>query len=352
MNFRSIAAAFLISLGTCSFALGADRQDAPAAPPLLFPESVERAMMGEAAAMKKTYGPMQEGPTVTDQKIERTLEGSFGSITLEPRFETWQPVEPGKARPEAGSGRKTKSPPKELTVDLGKGVKLELVLIPAGEFLMGPPDSDKDVGRNEKPQHRVRITKPFYLGKYPVTQEQWEAVMGSNPSDFKGPKNPVERVSWEDCQTFLGKLNAKVGSGAGKFQLPSEAQWEYACRAGSTTRYCFGDDESKLGEYAWYGETSGDTTHPVGKKKPNAWGLYDMHGNVWEWCQDWYDGGYYAKSRTDDPTGAATGSYRVDRGGGWLFNASDCRSAFRNWFDPGHRFRHLGLRVSLVPADK
>ena len=145
-----------------------------------------------------------------------------------------------------------KQPPKELTVDLGKGVKLEMVLIPAGEFLMGSPDSDKDASTDEKPQHRVRITKPFYLGKYLVTQEQWEAVMGNNPSHFKGPKNPVEKVSWDDCQQFLDKLNAKSARGRASSQLPTEAQWEYACRAGSTTRYCFGDDESKLGEYAWY----------------------------------------------------------------------------------------------------
>ena len=163
----------------------------------------------------------------------------------------------------------------------------------------------------------MRITKPFYLGKYLVTQEQWEAVMGNNPSHFKGPKNPVEQVSWDDCQQFLEQAQREGRPRGGKFQLPTEAQWEYACRAGSTTRYCFGDDESELGEYAWYDANSGSKTHPVGEKKPNAWGLYDMHGNVWEWCQDWYDGGYYANSPTDDPTGPATGSDRVFRGGGW-----------------------------------
>ncbi len=247
---------------------------------------------------------------------------------------------------------KTKSPPKELTVDLGKGVKLEMVLIPAGEFLMGKPDSDKLAESWEKPQHRVRITKPFYLGKYLVTQEQWEAVMGSNPSYFKGPKNPVEMVSWDDCQKILGKLNAKSTAGAGKFQLPTEALWEYACLAGSKTRYCFGDDESKLDRYAWYDENSGDKTHPVGEKKPNGWGLYDMYGNVSEWCQDSYDAGYYAKSPMDDPTGPTGGSFRVFRGGCWFSPAMFCRSAYRYGFLPGGRFIHLGLRVSLVPADK
>ena len=213
-------------------------------------------------------------------------------------------------------GEEPKQPPKELAVDLGKGVKLEMVLIPAGEFLMGSPDSDTDAETNEKPQHRVRITKPFYLGKYLVTQEQWEVVMGNNPSEFKGPKNPVEQVTWDDCQKFLDKLNAKVARRR-KVPVADRAQWEYACRAGSKTRYCFGDDESKLGDYAWYGKNSDNKTHPVGEKKPNAWGLYDMHGNVLEWCQDWWKDGYYNESPVDDPTGPATGAIRMDRGGSW-----------------------------------
>ena len=143
--------------------------------------------------------------------------------------------------------------------------------------------------------------------------------MGSNPSYFKGPKNPVENLSWDDCQGFLSKLNAKTRGIRGTFQLPSEAQWEYACRAGSTTRYCFGDDESQLGDYAWYEANMAGKTHPVGEKKPNAWGLYDMHGNVWEWCQDWYDD--YPKSAVDDPVGPPMGAAHVDRGGSWILPA-------------------------------
>ena len=252
------------------------------------------------------------------------------------------------------AGGKTKSPPKELTVDLGKGVKLEMVLIPAGEFLMGSPDSDKDADADEKPQHRVRITKPFYLGKYLVTQEQWEAVMGNNPSHFKGPKNPVETGQ-------LGRLPAvsrasstrRSAAERASSQLPSEAQWEYACRAGSTTQYCFGDDESKLGEYAWYGENSGDKTHPVGEKKPNAWGLYDMHGNVWEWCQDWYEDGITRSRRWTIRRGLLTGSDRVFRGGGWGDPAGYCRSAFRVPGRPGDRNSTTWASASaLVPADK
>ena len=134
--------------------------------------------------------------------------------------------------------------------------------------------------------------------------------------------------------------------------MPTEAQWEYACRAGSKTRYCFGDDESKLGEYAWYDENSDDKTHPVGEKKPNAWGLYDMHGNVWEWCQDRWRHGYYKESPVDDPTGAATGSFRVFRGGSWYYPAGYCRSAYRGSVEPRDGCDNLGLRVSRVPADK
>jgi len=252
-----------------------------------------------------------------------------------------------EARPAKGP---TISPPKEFAADLGGGVKLELVLIPAGEFMMGSPAAEKGAAADEKPQHRVRITKAFYLGRYPVTQEQWTAVMGGNPSYFKGPKNPVEEVSWDDGLLFFMRLNEKVGGG--KFQFPTEAQWEYACRAGSTTRYCFGDDEAGLAEYGWYDKIAGGTTHPVGGKKPNAWGLYDMHGNVWQWCADWNDSTYYAHSPIDDPTGPASGTLRISHGGCWFSGAGAARSANHGRIEPEHRGSHIGFRAAFVPWDK
>jgi formylglycine-generating enzyme required for sulfatase activity len=174
--------------------------------------------------------------------------------------------------------------------------------------------------------------------------------MGNNPSRFKGPKNPVEMVSWNECQQFIEKLNNSVRDRPGEFRLPTEAEWEYACRAGSTTCWCFGGEESRLGEYAWYRSNSGYTTHPVGGKKPNAWGLHDMHGNVWEWCADWKSD-YTAKEVTD-PTGPSEGAYRVLRGGGRSDFAGGCVSANRNGHAPVLTDDYVGLRVSLVPAGK
>jgi formylglycine-generating enzyme required for sulfatase activity len=236
--------------------------------------------------------------------------------------------------------------PTPFTLDLGAGVKMEFVLIPAGSFLMG---SEKG-GNDEKPVHKVTIAKPFYLGKYEVTQEQWQVVMGSNPSRFKGPKNPVEMVSWNGCQEFLKKINEKF-PGIGS-RLPSEAEWEYACRAGSTTEYCFGDGETGLGDYAWYVTNSGRwsftnsgrETHPVGEKKPNAWGLYDMHGNVAEWCQDWYHDSYSGAPRDGSAWESPAGSTRVIRGGLWNYYALSCRSANRYRYHPDSRYYGIGFR--------
>ena len=192
---------------------------------------------------------------------------------------------------------------------------MELVLIPAGKFMMGSPSGDQERYDDEGPVHEVIIKNPFYVGKYPVTQKQWEKIMGSNPSKFRGEDRPVESVSWNDVQEFIKKLNEKES--AGKYRLPSESEWEYACRAGTTTRYSFGDDESKLDDYAWYSENSGSETHPVGQNNPNPWGLYDIHGNVWEWCQDNWHGNYDGAPSDGSAWESGSGSDRVDRGGSW-----------------------------------
>ncbi len=179
---------------------------------------------------------------------------------------------------------------------------MELRLIPAGEFTMGSPRSEKGRGDNEH-QHRVRVTKPFYLSVYEVTQAEYEKVMGANPSYFKGANRPVNEVSWDDATEFCKRLSAKEGK---TYRLPTEAEWEYACRAGTATQYSFGGDGAKLGDRAWYRRNSDDNLHPVGEKKPNAWGLHDMHGNAREWCQDRYDLEYYWESPVDDPQGPSS----------------------------------------------
>ncbi len=255
---------------------------------------------------------------------------------------------------EKGSPAAEEATPASAKV-ITNSVGMKLVEIPAGEFMMGSPDSDSDADSREKPQHRVRITKSFYLGATEVTQGQYEKVIGRNPSRHKelGPDAPVESVSWTDAQEFCRKLSelAEEKEAGRRYRLPTEAEWEYACRAGSTTKWCFGDDESRLDDYAWYHKNSDRKTHQVGQKKANAWGLYDMHGNVYEWCEDWYDGKYYADSPTDDPTGPPGGSDRVDRGGSWHCVARVCRSAHRDYDAPGLRYNGFGFRVVQVPSE-
>jgi formylglycine-generating enzyme required for sulfatase activity len=230
-----------------------------------------------------------------------------------------------------GPAGESKFSPSSLTLDLGKGVSMKLVRIRPGKFMMG----------EEKDQHEVTISKPFYIGVTEVTQAQYEAVMGTNPSILKGATNPVETVSWNDATEFCKKLSKKTRQAV---RLPTEAEWEYACRAGTKTGFSFGDADDGLGDYAWYLANSGNTTHPVGQKKPNAWGLYDMHGNVWEWCADW--SGDYPKGAVTDPQGPASGSTRVLRGGGWLADPYNCRSALRrNDISPDNRARDFGFRV-------
>jgi uncharacterized protein (TIGR02996 family) len=255
-------------------------------------------------------------------------------------------------------------------------IGMKLVLIPAGKFLMGAPAGEVDSLYEERPQHEVEITRPFYLGACPVTQEQWRAVMGTDPSYFcaagggkgkvKGLSTddfPVEQVSWADVAAFLERLAAlpeerKIGR---KYRLPSEAEWEYACRGGATSysTFCYGNSLSSTqanfhGNYPYGGAGKGpylDRTSKVGSYAPNAFGLFDMHGNVWEWCADWYAADYYQVSPRRDPPGGSEGSFRVVRGGCWHFSGGFCRSADRRRHALGSRSYDVGFRVAAVPAE-
>lgn len=231
--------------------------------------------------------------------------------------------------------------PVEKTIDMGEGITLEMILIPAGEFIMGSPEDEDGRLEFEGPQRRVRITQPFYMGKYEVTQAQWERMMEENPSHFKGADLPVTFISWIEAREFLGKVDDDI-------RLPTEAEWEYACRAGSATRFYSGDSEDDLDDAGWYGENSSSRTHPVGEKRPNAWGLFDMHGNVLEWCADWFQDSYIGLETTD-PKGPETGTYRVIRGGSWFNTLLWARSASRSGLDPEMGGFHLGFRF-VSPA--
>ena len=227
-------------------------------------------------------------------------------------------------------------------------IGMKFVKIAAGSFMMGSPESDKDAGSDEKPQHRVTITKDFYVGQYEVTQAEWEAVMGSNPSRFKGANRPVESVSWEEAQAFIQKLNQKEGTSS--YRLLTEAEWEYAARAGSTTRYSWGNEigVNKANCDGCGSRWDNKETAPVGSFAANAWGLYDMHGNVWEWVQDWYQSDYYGKSPSSDPSNLIQNSntYRVLRGGSWSSKPQYLRAANRDGNHPTYRLIDMGFRLA------
>jgi len=234
----------------------------------------------------------------------------------------------------------------KITNSLG----MQFVYIQPGTFMMGSPPSEPGRDSDER-QHRVTLTKGFYMQTTEVTQGQWRAVMGNNPSNFKNCGNdcPVEQISWNDSQTFIQKLNRKEGTY--RYRLPTEAQWEYAARAGSKKGFCFGDDARKLGQYAWSWYNSKTSPNPVAQKKPNDWGLYDIHGNVYEWCQDWK--GSYPTGPVTDPTGPSSGSSRVLRGGSWVskvVNARNFRLANRNGGKPGLRGDWVGFRLAFSPG--
>ncbi len=228
------------------------------------------------------------------------------------------------------------------TVDFTNGMTMEFALIPAGEFTINSPSDREAEDSNASPPRTVRISKPFYMSVYEVTQEQHEKVTGTNPSRFKGPRRPVETVSWRDAQRFCRELSSIDG---GRYRLATEAEWEYACRAGTTTAYYWGDDFDD--RYGWAITNSKGATHEVGTQLPNAWGLHDMAGNAAEWCQDWY--GQYDPNSAEqvDPKGPSEGVYRILRGGSWGHTRASCRSAHRNWHTPDHTYDDCGIRIVL-----
>ena len=216
-----------------------------------------------------------------------------------------------------------------------------MVYVEGGTFTMGAtPEQGSDAFGNEKPAHQVTL-KGFYICKYEVTQAEWKAVMGENPSKFKGDNLPVVSVSWFDCQEFIRKLNELTGK---NFRLPTEAEWEYAARGGRRSYGAKYAGDNDIDNVAWYDRNSNNTTHPVGTKRANELGLYDMTGNVWEWCQDWY--GSYSSSAQTNPIGPSTGSCRVNRGGGWGGTARGCRVSYRNNGPPSLTYNVVGLRLA------
>ena len=286
------------------------------------PKYISRQVIGKYTVTAEMDGYQKQTKTV------EVAEGAEASLTFElKKQETAVAVAPA-----AGSGTG------DFVLKV-KGVAYPMVFVEGGTFKMGSDDSE--AYRDEKPVHNVTLSS-YCIGKYEVTQELWEAVMGSNPSHFKGSRKPVEQVSWEDCQEFIRKLNNLTGK---SFKLPTEAQWEYAARGGKKSREYKYSGSNTIGDVAWYDGNSGNKTHDVGTKTSNELGLYDMTGNVWEWCSDWY--GRYGSSSQTNPTGPSRGSDRVCRGGSWFYDAVNCRVSIRLINTRDNRNSDLGLRLCL-----
>ena len=297
------------------------------------------------------------------------LAGGHGEVTHLSQHESTRvdetTVEATVVMPADAPAPKQKISSKTFTVN---GVSFDMMKVEAGTFMMGATpemkeDEEEEDYEDEKPAHQVTLTKNYYIGQTPVTQALWVAIMGitevkpsfwgklfgeeskyidNNPSHFKGDNRPVEEVSWDDCQEFISKLNAATGK---HFRLPTEAEWEFAARGGNNSKHYKYSGSDNIDDVAWYDDNSGEETHDVATKQPNELGLYDMSGNVWEWCSDWY-GDYSSFSQTN-PTGANSGSGRVYRGGSWYDIAGYCRSSYRNYLTPGFRYDALGLRLAL-----
>ena len=248
---------------------------------------------------------------------------------------------PAVTKPKPATKPKAKPAPRRNSSATGLSAELNklinnMVYVSGGTFIMGGDESS-----DQTPTHSVTLSS-YYICKYEVTQALWRAVMGSNPSKFKGDNLPVEQVSWNDCQTFINRLNNYTGR---NFRLPTEAEWEFAARGGNYSRRYKYSGSNYIGDVAWYADNSGNRTHPVGTKQANELGLYDMSGNVWEWCSDWY--GSYSSYSQSNPTGATSGFGRVERGGNWCGLARYCCSSHRSYYAPGNSFDDLGLRLVL-----
>ncbi len=235
----------------------------------------------------------------------------------------------------------TRPSPQLISLELGRGVTMKFAPIPAGTFIMGSPENEQGRVGGET-QHKVTISRPFYMGVTEITQAQWRSIMLYNPSYLRGDELPVEQVSWDDAVAFCRRLSARTGK---PIRLPTEAEWEYACRAGTKTAFYTGEGTAALDEAGWYEDNAEYRTHPVGLKKPNAWGLYDMHGNVFEWCSDWY--GEYPPGEARDPTGPPTGLSRILRGGSWYRYPEYCRAAYRYRRSQTTRRYNLGCRMCM-----
>jgi len=308
-----------------------------------FKGTIDEVMVYDRALSAEEAKALHEGTPMAD--AGDVAAGYDAGALLAAGFEVPREAKDQHGNPiRKGSDAATDLPPEIRHKKTG----MHLVFIPAGEFMMGSPPGERGREGHEGPQHLVRLTRPFYLGKYEVTQPEWKVVTGDSPSKFPGANSPVEQVSWFECQDFVKKLGRAPARGnAGViFSLPTEAQWEYACRAGTQARYHFGERAELLDDYAWHSRNSGQRAHPVGRKAPNPWGLFDMYGNVWEWCTDWY--GPYAEREATDPQGPPAGTKRVLRGSGWYAHDRGPSSAWRHSTQPTVHFNNVGLRVALA----
>ncbi len=289
--------------------------------------SLEETLTRGGLSMEPTLGPDNTNPPVKTKDVPLPAIAPFDAAKAQQYQEVWAQY-------------------LGVEVETENSIGMKFRVIPAGTFTMGSNDGKPQ----EKPAHQVTLTQPFMLGKYEVTLAHYQKIMGTNPSKFEGTSNPVDGVTWNDAVEFCRKLSERPAEKeAGNiYRLPTEAEWEYACRAGTTTKFSFGSDESDLTDYDWFIDNSGNTTHPVGRKKNNAWGLYDMHGNVWEWCQDWH--GTYPNANAADPSGPSTASNRVFRGGSWGLKSVMCRSACRYWIAPSFRNDRSGFFVCVGPT--